>query len=92
MSVTVRIPTILRPLTGGAAEVPVDGATTLAELIDSLDADHPGVRARVIDDDGRLRRFVNVYVGDEDVRFAGGLETPTPDGTSVSIIPAVAGG
>jgi molybdopterin converting factor small subunit len=92
MSVTVRVPTILRTLTAGAAEVSVDGASTLAELIDSLEADHPGIRARVLDDDGKLRRFVNIYVGDEDVRFAGGLQTPTPDGTSVSIIPAVAGG
>ncbi len=61
-------------------------------MLDGLDADHPGIRARVLDDDGKLRRFVNVYVGDEDVRFAEGLQTPTPDGASVSIIPAVAGG
>jgi molybdopterin converting factor small subunit len=92
MSVTVRIPTILRTLTGGAAEVAVDGAATLGEVITAVEADHPGIRARVLDDDGRLRRFVNVYVGDEDVRFASGLDTPTADGTSVSIIPAVAGG
>lgn len=92
MSVTVRIPTILRNLTGGGAEVEVTGAATLAELLDTLEADHPGIRGRVLDDDGKLRRFVNVYVGDEDVRFASGLRTPTPDGTSVSIIPAVAGG
>jgi sulfur-carrier protein len=92
MSVTVRIPTILRPLTGGTAEVPVEGAATLAEVLDRLDADHPGIRGRVLDDAGKLRRFVNVYVGDEDVRFVSGLQTPTPDGTSVSIIPAVAGG
>ena len=92
MSVSVRIPTILRPLTGGSAEVDVDDAATLAEVIDGLEADHPGMRTRVLDDDGKLRRFVNVYVDDEDVRFASGLETPTPDGASVSIIPAVAGG
>jgi molybdopterin synthase sulfur carrier subunit len=92
VSVTVRVPTILRNLTGGASEVPVDGAATLAELLDKLDAEHPGIRARVLDDDGKLRRFVNVYVGEEDVRFAGGLQTPTTDGTTVSIIPAVAGG
>jgi molybdopterin synthase sulfur carrier subunit len=61
-------------------------------VLDTLDAAHPGIRARVLDDDGKLRRFVNVYVGDEDVRFESGLATPTPDGTSVSIIPAVAGG
>jgi molybdopterin synthase sulfur carrier subunit len=92
MSVTVRIPTILRTLTGGEAEVGVDGADTLHAVIDKLEADHPGLRARVLDEDGKLRRFVNVYVNDDDVRFASGLETPTPDGASVSIIPAVAGG
>ena len=92
MSATLRVPTILRNLTGGAAEVPVDGAATLGELIDKVDAEHPGIRARVLDDDGKLRRFVNVYVGEEDVRFAGGLETEIPDSSTVSIIPAVAGG
>ncbi|HVV76567.1 MAG TPA: ubiquitin-like small modifier protein 1 [Mycobacteriales bacterium] len=91
MSVTVRVPTILRPLTGGAAEVSVDGAT-LADVLDALEADHVGIRARVLDEDGKLRRFVNVYVNDDDVRFAEGLATATPDGSSVSIIPAVAGG
>jgi molybdopterin synthase sulfur carrier subunit len=91
MSVSVRIPTILRTYTEGAAEVAAHG-TTLAEVIESLEANHPGIRARVLDDDGRLRRFVNVYVGDEDVRFADGLATPTPDGVQVSVIPAVAGG
>ena len=91
MSVTVRIPTILRQLTGGAAEVTVDGAT-LADVLKAVDAAHPGVAGRVLDDDGKIRRFVNVYVGDEDVRFATGLDTPTPDGVTVSIIPAVAGG
>jgi molybdopterin converting factor small subunit len=91
MSVTVRVPTILRPLTDGAAEVSVEGAT-LAEVLDALEADHTGIRARVLDEDGKLRRFVNVYVNDDDVRFAEGLHTPTPDGSSVSIIPAVAGG
>jgi sulfur-carrier protein len=88
---TVRIPTILRTYTGGASEVSAVGGT-LAEVIDSLEADHPGIRARVLDDDGKLRRFVNVYVNDDDVRFAEGLETPVPAGGSVSIIPAVAGG
>ena len=92
MSVTVRVPTILRSYTGGESEVAVDGASTLTELLDALEANHPGIRARVLDDDGKLRRFVNLYVGDEDVRFAGGLQTPTPDGVTVSIIPAVAGG
>ena len=91
MSATVRIPTILRPLTGGQAEVAAEGST-LRELLDHLETDHPGLKARVLDDDGRLRRFVNVYVGDEDVRFEQGLDTATPDGAQVSIIPAVAGG
>ena len=92
MSVTVRVPTILRSYTGGASEVSVDGAATLIELLDKLDANHPGIRTRVLDDDGKLRRFVNLYVGDDDVRFAEGLATATPDGATVSIIPAVAGG
>ena len=92
MSVTLRVPTILRSLTGGQSEVSVDGAATLTELLDKLDAEHPGIKGRVLDDEGKLRRFVNVYVGEEDVRFAGGLQTPTPDGATVSIIPAVAGG
>ena len=91
MSVSVRIPTILRPYTGGASEVAVDGGT-LAEVIDALEVAHPGLKARVLDDDGAIRRFVNVYVNDDDVRFAEGLATATPDGTSISIIPAVAGG
>ncbi|HEX3899326.1 MAG TPA: ubiquitin-like small modifier protein 1 [Mycobacteriales bacterium] len=91
MSVTVRVPTILRPLTGGAAEVMAEGST-LAEVLDALEADHNGIRARVLDEDGKLRRFVNVYVNDDDVRFSEGLATPTPDGASISIIPAVAGG
>ncbi len=91
MSVTVRVPTILRTYTGGSAEVSVDGGT-LAEVVASLETAYPGIGARVLDDDGRLRRFVNVYVGDEDVRFAEGLQTATPDGSTVSVIPAVAGG
>jgi len=91
VSVSVRIPTILRPYTGGAAEVKTDGGT-LTEVIESLEVDHPGIKARVLDDDGQIRRFVNVYVNDDDVRFADGLGTATPDGTSISIIPAVAGG
>jgi molybdopterin converting factor small subunit len=91
VSVSVRIPTILRPYTGGAAQVTADGGS-LAEVLDALEAAHPGIRARVLDDDGAIRRFVNVYVDDDDVRFAEGLATPTPEGTSISIIPAVAGG
>jgi len=91
MAVTVRIPTILRSYTGGAAEVSAEGAT-LAEVIDALESAHPGIRARVLDDAGKLRRFVNVYVNDDDVRFADGLGTAVPENGNVSIIPAVAGG
>ncbi|GLW12899.1 molybdopterin synthase sulfur carrier subunit [Microtetraspora sp. NBRC 13810] len=91
MSVSVRIPTILRTYTGGAADVTAEGAT-LRDVLQKLDADYPGIGARILDESGKLRRFVNVYVGDEDVRFAEGLETPTPNGAQVSVIPAVAGG
>lgn len=97
MSVRVRIPTILRTFTGGAAEVSVDPAefaqpATLTGVIEALNTQYPGIKGRILDDAGQLRRFVNVYVGDEDVRFEGGLATSTPDGTQVSVIPAVAGG
>jgi molybdopterin synthase sulfur carrier subunit len=91
MSVSVRIPTILRTYTAGAAEVSADGAT-LGEVIDALEIAHPGILARVLDDAGKLRRFVNVYVDDDDVRFAEGLATPVKQGGTISIIPAVAGG
>jgi sulfur-carrier protein len=91
MSVSVRIPTILRSYTGGGAEVTAEPGT-LREVIAGLDASYPGLGGRILDDDGKLRRFVNVYVGDEDVRFAGGLHTAVPDGAHVSVIPAVAGG
>lgn len=91
MAVSIRIPTPMRNLTGGAAEVSVE-ATSLSGAIKALDAAHPGVAERVLDDAGALRRFVNVYVGDEDVRFLDGLDTALVDGASISIIPAVAGG
>ncbi len=91
MSVSVRVPTILRTYTGGESEVSATGAT-LAEVIDDLDASYAGIKARILDDNGALRRFVNVYVGDEDVRFLDELATLTPAGTKVSVIPAVAGG
>jgi sulfur-carrier protein len=91
MTVSVRIPTILRTFTGGAAEVSA-GEGTLREVIAGLDTAYPGIGGRIVDDAGKLRRFVNVYVGDEDVRFAQGLDTPVPAGTHVSVIPAVAGG
>jgi sulfur-carrier protein len=93
MSVAVRIPTILRSYTGGEAEVRVEPAEpTLSATIAALEAAYPGLSARVLDDAGALRRFVNVYVNDEDVRFEGGLAAATPEGAQVSIIPAVAGG
>ncbi|RCG22405.1 MoaD/ThiS family protein [Sphaerisporangium album] len=91
MSVSVRIPTILRTYTDGAAEVKGEGAT-LRDVLQKLDADFPGIGARILDETGNLRRFVNVYVGEEDVRFIDGLDTVTPDGVQVSVIPAVAGG
>ena len=91
MSVSVRIPTILRTYTGGESEVTAEG-DDLAGVLDNLEANHPGIRARILDDGGEIRRFVNVYVGNEDVRFLDGLATATPAGTQLSIIPAVAGG
>jgi molybdopterin synthase sulfur carrier subunit len=91
MTVSVRVPTILRSYTGGDAVVPA-AAGTVREVIASLDADFPGIGGRLLDDSGQLRRFVNVYVGDEDVRLALGLDTDVPEGTQVSVIPAVAGG
>ncbi|MET9341661.1 MULTISPECIES: MoaD/ThiS family protein [unclassified Nonomuraea] len=91
MSVSVRIPTILRTYTGGSSEVSGEGAT-LREVLQKLDADYPGIGARILDESGKIRRFVNVYVGEEDVRFVDGLESATPEGVQISIIPAVAGG
>ena len=90
MAVEVRIPTILRSYTGGAKVVEAQGET-LADLVADLDARHTGLRERLLDE-GQLRRFVNVYVNDEDVRFLGGLATPVADGDAVTILPAVAGG
>jgi molybdopterin converting factor small subunit len=91
MSVSVRIPTILRSYTGGAAEVATDPGT-LRDVITGLDVSYPGLSGRILDDAGKLRRFVNVYVGDEDVRLAQGLDTEVASGVQVSVIPAVAGG
>ena len=91
MAVTVRIPTTLRPLSGGASTVEVEGET-LAEVIAALDATHPGFQDRLLDETGALRRFVNVFVDDDDVRYLDGLDTKVPAGQTVSIIPAVAGG
>jgi len=91
MSLTIRIPTQLRTLTGGAGEVDVEAAS-VGEALKALDAAHPGLSDRLFDDNGQLRRFVNVFLADEDVRFLEGLATPIADGQTLSIVPAVAGG
>ena len=91
MSVSVRIPTILRTYTGGESEVAANGET-LSAVLDDLDSNYAGIKGRIVDEQGDLRRFVNVYVGNDDVRFLDGLATATPDGAQLSIIPAVAGG
>lgn len=90
MSTTVRIPTPLRSLTGGNDEVAADGRT-VAELIEDLEKKHPGLRERLLDDKG-VRRFVNIYIGEEDIRFLDGLKTELKSGDTVSIVPAIAGG
>ena len=90
MAIEVRIPTILRSYTGGEKAVDASG-TTLGELIEDLETNHSGIKDRLLED-GELRRFVNVYVNDEDVRFTGGLETALSDGDQVVVLPAVAGG
>jgi len=91
MSVTVKIPTQLRSVTGGEAETEVDRAGTVKEVLDGLYERYDGLRSR-ISEDGDLRRFVNVYVGGEDIRFLEGLDTTVKDGDEVTILPAVAGG
>lgn len=91
MPIQVRIPTILRSYTGGAKAVEGKG-DSLGALLDDLDSRHPGLRARLVTEDGTLHRFVNIYVNDEDVRFTGALDTALSDGDSVTVLPAVAGG
>ncbi len=91
MAVTVRIPTTMRPISGGNTTVQVEGAT-LGEALTALETAYPGFHERLFDDTGALRKFVNVFVSDDDVRYLDGLGTATPDGTTISIIPAVAGG
>ena len=91
MAVTVKIPTQLREVVGGAADVPGSGAT-VGEVLQSLYESHGELRTRISDDDGGLRRFVNVYLGEEDIRFLSGLDTPVSDGDELTILPAVAGG
>ena len=91
MSVKVRIPTQLRTLSGGAGEIAVDGAS-VAEVLTALEVAHPGFAERLYDESGALRRFVNVFLAEEDIRFLDGLATPVADGQTLSIVPAVAGG
>jgi molybdopterin synthase sulfur carrier subunit len=91
MSVTVRIPTQLRELTSGEGEIVLE-ATTVREAIVLLNAAHPGVGERLLDENGNLRRFVNLFLADEDVRFLQGLDTPITPGQTLSVVPAVAGG
>ena len=91
MSLTIRIPTQLRTFTGGSGEVQVEAAS-VGDALKALDAAHPGLADRLFDESGQLRRFVNVFLADEDVRFLEGLATPIADGQTLSIVTAVAGG
>jgi sulfur-carrier protein len=91
MSTTVRIPSQLRPLSGGAGEIQLEGST-VGDVLKALDAAHPGFADRLFEESGNLRRFVNVFLADEDVRFLQGLSTPVEPGQTISIVPAVAGG
>jgi sulfur-carrier protein len=91
MSVTVRIPTQLRTLTGGEGEIELEGGT-VRETFGALEQRFPGISERLLDENGGLRRFVNVFLADEDVRFLDGLDTPVADGQTLSVVPAVAGG
>ena len=88
---TVRIPTPLRKLTEGNEEVTAPGAT-VGEVIANLETKHPGIKARICDDDGKVRRFVNIFANDEDIRYLENLETPVKDSDEISIVPAIAGG
>lgn len=91
MSVTVRVPPVFRTMTSGQSQVDVDGAT-VGDVLDSLESAHPGFKAKLLDDDGKLVRYVNLFVDDDDVRFMDGLGTAVPDGGTLSIMQAVAGG
>ncbi len=91
MAITVRIPTALRRITQGQGEVQVE-ASTIAELIDKLEQEFPGIKERLVDESGEIRKFVNFFVNDEDIRFLQGKDTPLKEGDVVSIIPAIAGG
>ena len=91
MSVSVRIPTPLRSLTKGADEVKVEGKN-IKEIIENLEANYKGIKERICDNEGQIRRFVNFYLNDEDIRFMGNINTPVKDGDHISIVPAIAGG
>jgi len=91
VSIAVRIPTPLQKLTGDQGEIQLDGEK-LSEIIDGLEKEYPGIKDRLCEESGKLRRFVNIYVNEEDVRFLDGLDTPVKDGDEVSIVPAIAGG
>jgi molybdopterin synthase sulfur carrier subunit len=91
MSITVRIPTPLRTLTKGSEEVTAAGAT-VADIVEDLERQYPGVKSRLCDDKGEVRRFVNIFLADEDIRFLQGLRTPVEEGDQISIVPAIAGG
>ncbi len=91
MPVTVRIPTPLRTFTKGIDEVKVEGKD-IKEIIESLETNYTGIKERICDNDGQIRRFVNFYLNDEDIRFIGNLNTPVKDGDHISIVPAIAGG
>lgn len=91
MSVCVRVPTPLRRFTGGADEISVSGAT-IASVVEDLEQHHPGIKERICDEEGKVRRFVNIFVNGDDIRFLSNLETAVKDGDEVSIVPAIAGG
>ena len=91
MTASVRIPTVLRPAMGGEALVDVEGAT-IGEVIESLTSSHPAIRGQILNDDGSLHRFLNVYVNDDDVRYIGGVDAPVANGDEITLLPAVAGG
>jgi molybdopterin converting factor small subunit len=91
VAVEVRLPTVLRTHAGGASVVSLDGAT-IGEVLGKLVAEYPGLAGHVVQEDGTLHKFVNIYLDDDDVRYLNGLDTPVPDGSEISILPAVAGG
>ena len=91
MTASVRIPTVLRPAMGGEALVDVEGAT-IGEVLESLTSSHPAIRGQILNDDGSLHRFLNVYVNDDDVRYIGGVYAPVANGDEITLLPAVAGG